>query len=354
MVAGIWKGKKNMIARTGLLGGLTVLLCLGCGQGVPNPKPAGTATSATTATTTTSQPTSIIPVKSATTTKPTTGFVAATAHAQVSDVGDPSGAEQEMVELANRARRDPIAEGTRYGLTLTGIPPAPPLATNSLLAKAALAHATDQAVKKYYAHVNPNGGPTVGEQIQNAKYVWLSYAQNIDVGPVGPVDPKEEHKRFFVDEGVNPPGHRWNILSYSPPGQPANILREMGTSYITDQVLKVGAEWDQYIVQNFGSTETDKPFVCGVVYTDKNNTGEYDAGEGAKGVVVKLRRAEDGSVVGTTTKGAGAFAFEVLTPGDYTVEMEGGPFTTAVTLKVTVQSANVKVDGVAGKGLVAK
>ncbi|MEZ0229585.1 MAG: SdrD B-like domain-containing protein [Planctomycetota bacterium] len=339
-----------MSSRLLSLSGLVVLLAFGCNQGVPNPKPAESKTASTTST---------APSTSSATTKPTTAPVATTTlgtvmpTAQVGNVGDPSGPEQEMVELANRARRDPIAEGNRYGLNLVGTPPAPPLATNALLAKAALAHAKDQAVNKYYDHQNPNGGPDIEQQVKNAGYAANGNSQNIDIGPVGLVDAKEEHKRFFVDEGVNPPGHRWNILSYSPPGTQPLILREMGTSYIDGQMVAVGAVWDQYIVQNFGSTETDKPFVCGVVFTDANNTGEYDAGEGAKDVVVKLR-ATDGTAIAMTTRTAGAYAFEVLAPGDYVVEMVGGPFVRPVSLKVRVDAVNVKVDGVAGKGLVAR
>jgi hypothetical protein len=270
----------------------------------------------------------------------------------VSDVGDPSGPELELIQLANRARRDPVAEGVRYGVSCTGIPATPPLAPNTLLAKAALGHCNDMSQNHYYAHVNPTTGQNPGQQISAAGYTWMAYGQNIDTGPVQPVDAKVEHERFFVDVGNNPPGHRYNILGYQPTG-PQPGFREMGTSYITNQIALVGADWDHYITEDFGTDQLDKPFVTGVVFDDKNASGEYDAGEGVGGVVIKLR-ASDQTWVEVQSSSAGAYSFRVNDPGDYTLEMSGGPFTTAVTLKITVGTDNVQVDAVVGIGLVKR
>jgi uncharacterized protein YkwD len=325
---------------------LLVLAAFGCNGAVPS-GPSSTS-AASTASTNTAPTTSGGGTTTPPKTPPTTP---GSTHMSVSDVGDPSGPEQELIELANRARRDPIAEGNRYGLNFTGIPATPPLAPNALLAKAALSHTTDMAVNHYYDHQNPAGGPNPAQQITAAGYAWLGYGQNIDCGPVQPVDAKSEHQRFIVDAGVNPPGHRWNILGYSPT-PPQDVHREMGTSYISSQVIAVGATWDQYITENLATSKDDKPFVTGVVFNDLDNSGEYDAGEGVKGVTVKLTAASDLSFLVTKTATAGGFAFEVTDPGDYTLEMSGGPFATPVTMKVTVANDNVKVDGVVGKGLV--
>jgi len=92
-----------------------------------------------------------------------------------------------------------------------------------------------------------------------------------------------------------------------------------------------------------GCSTANKPFLTGVVFSDANASGEYDAGEGLAGVTVQVMAA-DGTTVTTTTKTAGGYCLEVENPGSYTVTVSGAPLTAPVSLAVNVQNANVKVD----------
>jgi hypothetical protein len=249
-----------------------------------------------------------------------------------------------------RARRDPVAEGKLYGLNFAGIPPAPPVTTNHLLANAAFGHSTDMAKRKFFDHVNPDGVDPLG-RILTAGYQAGGIGENIGAAQAGTTfGAKDAHQMFIVDAGVNPPGHRYNILNY----QLGVVLREVGISLTSNNVATYGAPYDAYVTQDFGVTTKNKPFVCGVVFKDANTSGAYDAGEGLKGVTVTLR-ASDNTTVATTTATAGGYAFEVSDAGTYTVEFSGGPFaTTVASPKITVAKDNVKVDAEATLGAIVR
>jgi uncharacterized protein YkwD len=274
-------------------------------------------------------------------------------HATAVDIGNVSPAEQELLELVNRARRDPVTEGTRYGLNLTGIPATPPLAPNALLGKAGLDHNTDMAKNKFFAHVSPTTGLDPLQQVKAAGYDPIANGQNISASGVGPIDPKSHHAKWMIDQGINPPVHRYNILSYDPTGQGLGVFREFGSSYLNDQVKLNGAQFDQYALHNFGTARANRPFVTGVAFDDTNNTSDYDAGEGLGNVKVTLYHS-DGTSIATTTRAAGGYAFEVKDAGTYMVEFAGGPFLSPTKVTVKVASSNVKVDAVVGKGAIAR
>jgi uncharacterized protein YkwD len=274
----------------------------------------------------------------------------AAVYATVSDIGDPSPLEQELVELANRARRDPVAEGNRLGLNLAGYPPMPPLAPNGLLAKAARGHSLDMAANKYFGHVDPAGLDPAG-RITGAGYVWLACGENIFARtPSAPDDAKQCHSILMIDPGLNPPGHRYNILGV---GVGQALYREIGCSLVQNNA-GAGAPYDTYVTQDFGCQAASNPILTGVVFADANGSGEYDAGEGMGGVAVKLT-APNGNVVQTMTRAAGGYAFQVVAAGNYTIEFSGGNiFPSPVSAAVTIGTANVKVDGIAGTGIVLR
>ena len=278
-------------------------------------------------------------------------------HARVGDYGDPSGHEQERLELANRARRDPTAEGTRLGVDLSSYAARPPLTNNAFLAQAALTHTSDMAERKYYAHVDPDGiGPN--GRILSTKFDLVSiygtdpaanHSENIAAGTNALKTAKEVHKTFIVDAKSSPPKHRNILLGYSS----WDKCREAGFSYNAGNSKKLGSAYDNYITDEVAYTNKNKPFVTGVVFADKDLSGEYDTGEGEAGVTVTLR-SWDGQTFTTQTAGAGGFCFEVFDAGEYTVEVSGGSFGQATAVKVAVGNDNVKVDGVVGLGVVAR
>src|SRR5262245_5705564 len=88
---------------------------------------------------------------------------AAWSQTQYTGYGDPTAAEQQVLELINRARANPTAEGTRLGISITegltaaeaaDVGPRPPLAMNSILQSVALAHSEDMWTNNYFAHAS--------------------------------------------------------------------------------------------------------------------------------------------------------------------------------------------------------
>jgi len=80
------------------------------------------------------------------------------------DSGDPSADEQVVLELINRARANPAAEGARLGININeglagGVltAPRPPLAMSKILLGTARAHSIDMYTHRYFAHNGSNG-----------------------------------------------------------------------------------------------------------------------------------------------------------------------------------------------------
>jgi hypothetical protein len=265
--------------------------------------------------------------------------------ARVADYGDPSGDEQELLELMQRARKDPAAEGARlnaaYHLSLnfSGYAAMPPLSHNGFLHQAASAHTADMAARQFYGHVNPDGvGPN--GRILATQYdlnTWfgtnpaINLTENLGMGSGAGAGntmqtPQGVHDTFMIDANVVGTKHRQLILGV---GQHAPN-REVGVSYLR----QADTEW---CCEEFAYTNTNKPFVVGVAYDDRDQDGVCRSGEGTPGVTVTLSHAS-GFQVSTTTKSAGGYAFEVFYDGTYTLTV-GGQST-----QVVVQGQNLKVD----------
>lgn len=88
------------------------------------------------------------------------------------------------------------------------------------------------------------------------------------------------------------------------------------------------------MTQEFARTNSDRPFITGVVFTDGSGDGLCQDGEGRSGITVTPTHAAD--FVLTTT--AGSYAFEILIDGDFSIDVEGQ------IANVTVAGNNVKVD----------
>ena len=261
--------------------------------------------------------------------------------ARPADYGDPTPAEQELLELMNRARKDPVAEGNRLGLDFSAYPAQPALSHNKFLADAALGHVTDMAARAFYGHTNPDGvGP-------NGRIMLTPYALNTFFGTSRTVNltesigsatgnrfltPQDVHDTFMIDAGQPMPKHREIMLGYG--GHfPRN--REAGLAYRTN--LPSTQVWEHYVTEEFAFTRNDRPFLLGVAYEDKNPDQLCRIGEGRAGVQVTLSHAS-GFQVSTTTATAGGFAFEVFVDADYTLTIDGK------SVPVQIRGKNVKVD----------
>lgn len=284
-------------------------------------------------------------------TTPTTPTNPTTPLARVADHGDPSGEEQEIIELAQRARKNPQAEAARlnaaHGLALdfSSYPARPPLSPNEFLSQAAAAHTNDMATRAFYGHLNPDGvnanGRILATLYDLAPFFGVNPAinltENLGKGTGNPPGntlrtPQGVHDTMMIDAGVQGAKHRALLLGA---GQYA-MYREIGLSF-----LHRGAS--DYICEEVAFTATDRPFVVGVAYDDRDNDGVCRSGEGTPGVAVTLSHAS-GFSVSTTTRSAGGFSFEVFVDGTYTLTI-GASSTTVV-----VQGgSSVKVDRRSGQ-----
>jgi uncharacterized protein YkwD len=263
------------------------------------------------------------------------------------DCGDPTGAEQQVLEMINRARANPTAEGQRLHIDINeGLPagntavPRPPLAMNKDLLASARAHSQDMYVRKYFDHVDPDGhDPYFRMTAAGYTYVAPNAGENIAVSsksaPAGLED------LLMVDAGEPGRGHRVNLLNTDT----VHLYREVGVGYYSGATPIAGASdpnldgLKDFLTQDFGSSATG-PFVLGVVYTDTNHNGVYDPGEGLAGVTVAPDSGGWFAVTGT----AGGFAFPVGTSGSITVTASGGPMWESMSAPVVLSGANAKVD----------
>ena len=261
--------------------------------------------------------------------------------ARVADWGDPTPAEQELLELINRARRDPAAEGRRLGLDFSIYPPRPPLAHNQFLAEAGLAHTQDMAARAFFAHLNPSGVGPNGRILATAYPLNAFFGTNpaanltesIGVGAGSRfLTPQDVHDTFMIDAGVVPPKHREVALGY---GGHFPRMRETGIAYRTN--LPSTAQWEHFVTEEFAFSRADRPFLLGTAWDDTTPDLVCRVGEGRSGVPVVLSHAS-GFQVSTTTRSAGGFAFEVLVDEEYTLTIDGQ------STQVRIQGASVKVD----------
>lgn len=265
--------------------------------------------------------------------------------ARVADYGDPNGEEQELVELMQRARRDPVAEAQRinakYGTNLdfSSFQPRPPVSHNGFLEQAAKGHADDMATRGFYGHVNPDGVNANGRVLATGydanDYFGtnpaINLTENIGKGTGSApgnslTTPQSVHDTFIIDANVVGAKHRVMIMGQ---GQ-FSRYREVGIGYLHRAP-------SDYIVEEFAYTKRDKPFLLGVAYDDRDGDGICRAGEGRPGVTVTLSHAS-GFSISTQTKSAGGFSFEVFVPGTYTLTIDGR------STQVTIGNDNVKVD----------
>ncbi|KIT15621.1 DUF4214 domain-containing protein [Jannaschia aquimarina] len=284
----------------------------------------------------------------------------------------PTDFEQMMLELVNRARRDPegeivdavgpgvqsnVASAMRYfGVDvrayeqqLSALDPVAPLAWNGKLADAAAGHTARLVEEEAQTHQFPDG-PSMGERIRDAGYRYNAAAENVYSHTD---DPVQGHAGFFIDWGFDsgeteftpnfesmgdgiqdPAGHRNNIMS--------TRYTEIGiAAQETGPDLKVGP-W--VVTQNFGNRFDYEAQLVGVVIDDLDGDDFYDIGEGLDGITVTATGSA--GTFTTTTWDSGGYQM-VLPRGDYTVTFTGAEIDGSITASATIADENVKVDAIA-------
>jgi Cysteine-rich secretory protein family len=278
---------------------------------------------------------------------------------QLYSIGDPTNEEQYYLELINRARANPTAEGIRLALTTDSnvlaaynafgvnlvlmqaqfalIPPAPPLSMNSTLTTAARAHSQNMLQNNYQGHTGPDGslttrlaGYTAGANGWSVGENVYAYSKSVWYG----------HAGFEVDWGgsavtggmQSPPGHRQNIHSTN--------FREVGVGVVLGSSGGSGGVGPQLVTQDFGTVGGLVPFVTGVVYRDLNNNGFYDPGEGLGGVTVTIANVNSYAV----TASSGGYSVPVPGGGNYVVTFSGGSAPTTQKNVGVFNGQNTKAD----------
>jgi hypothetical protein len=272
--------------------------------------------------------------------------------------GEPTPEEQYMLELINRARANPPAEGLRLQTTndpdilsaysyfqvdlaevvtdFAGYLPRPPLAFNANLIASARGHSQDMAVNDFQGHTGSNGS-TLTSRIEAAGYTgWnalaenvYAYAKNIFYG----------HAAFNVDWGVPSLGHRLNIMNFSASGP---VYTEIGIGIVAETSPSKGVG-PLVVTEDFGTRAGAQRFVVGVIYKDDDRDGFYSIGEGIAGILVSTSQGNY-----AYTSASGGYAIPLTSSsGSITVRAEGAGLGAAQERPVALAGNNVKADFVA-------
>ena len=272
-------------------------------------------------------------------------------------IGDPTDDEQLYLELINRARANPPAEGVRlatsthagvvsainqFGVDLqqmqtefNALSAVQPLTFNPKLIAAARAHSQLMFTQQLQQH-QLTGELNLGGRVTAQGYDYSNLGENIFAFSS---DTFFGHAGFQIDWGTDGGGSTFGMQSAR--GHRASIhngaFKEVGVGIVNGTSGPVGP---QLVTQDFGTQTGATPFITGVVYHDLNTNSFYDLGEGLGGVVVQV----SGTAFYAITTASGGYAVPVSGNGSYTVTFtaaNGGSFTTNVTV---ASGLNVKVD----------
>lgn len=249
-------------------------------------------------------------------------------------IGNPSNAEQLQLELINRARANPTAEGVRLEVLddcytigeyefqnvnlalmkseFAAIAVAPPLSFNVNLNAAAKGHSQDMLNDGFQGHTSspsaPWPGASSGDRADNHGYAgWSGLSENVYSYAQ---TPEHTHASFQVDWGPGTGGmqigrpHRTNI--HNP------AWTEVGIGMVEGENGEYGPG---FYTQDFSSRSAQATFVTGVVFYDSNEDAFYDMGEGVGGVRVEIAGVTDYAV----TSASGGYSIPVSADGTYTV-----------------------------------
>ena len=239
-------------------------------------------------------------------------------------IGGPTDEEQYYLELMNRSRANPTAEGLRLANTtdpdvsttysyfnvnltqlkaeMSALVVAPPLAMNAKLLQASRAHSEDQFTNVFQGHEGSNGSH-ISDRLAAVGYSSSYYAENVYAYSKSTWF---GHAGFEVDWGYGSGGMQ------DGRGHRAIIhagFREVGIG-IRDGAngSGTGAVGPQIVTQDFGiAAGVTTPFVTGVAYYDFNGNAFYDPGEGIGGVTVNV----EGAGYHAVTEASGGYAVPV-------------------------------------------
>lgn len=246
-------------------------------------------------------------------------------------------AEQYMLELLNRARLDPLGEAKRQGTALnTGLPssmngkidgnPKQVLAPLEALDKAATGHSQWMADTNTFSHVG-KGGSAYDDRILAAGYEKSYYGwalgENLSYG-AGIGTATERAMQVHFNTLWNSPDHRYNMMQ--------ERYREIGIAEVYGKA--------DFVTLDFGLA-SERAWVTGVAYTDRDRDGFYSIGEGQSGLAFTILKGN-----AETTGSTGGYALSAKARSELTLQIGGD-----IAVGVDLGKGNVKVDLVNGSVL---
>jgi uncharacterized protein YkwD len=269
----------------------------------------------------------------------------------------PTDLEQYMLELINRARANPAAEGQRllalaqsnplihqatagenlnlFVQEISSYAPEPPLAFDPRLIDAALAEDASMVAKDAQQHSSPGflTNPSVAVDTDGQAYFptgstqWATgeniFAYSAGVTPSSATSYADFFEAGFLLDWGNPDfGHLKNLLAPGPaeanPSAGVYPYNEVGVGLITGTATKpsstglnVGPE---LVTQEFGWRQGTS-FLTGMFYNDLAGTGFDQPGEGLGGVTITAKG----------TAGQGTFQAQTWSSGGYSLQLPPGP-----------------------------
>lgn len=275
--------------------------------------------------------------------------------------GNPTADEQYMLELINRARANPAAEGRflagiadpqiKVGLDFYHVDLArlkrdfssyqvrPPLAFNANLLKASDRHSTDMAKHNFQNHVGSDGS-TISSRFADAGFVPV--AANESIYSILVSSPLFCHVGLNIDwgpfqYGVQPDlGHRKNIMGFG-----TMDCREVGIGIATRTGASAEKNGKLAVTQDFGTRADSPNFLLGVAYYDVNGNGICDPGEGLP--YIQVLPAPGFYYASTSASGGYAIPFSANIRRS-SITFSGGGLKTPVSQDVVFTGENVKAD----------
>jgi hypothetical protein len=280
------------------------------------------------------------------------------AYHKTTDNTHPDGNEQQLLWLMNRARSNPAAEGvwlatvsdpniasarSYFGVDLqvlqnefAGYDAKPPAAFDVRLYDAAKAHSDDLIVRDAQDHSGQfDRIDTAGFSYSSARGCVFSYSKSALYG----------HAGFNIDwgygdsTGMQPGrGHRMAIMSvdgdYSNVGLAA--VSESSPSTRVGPLVVTG----NYCKARTSTANHFNRFLVGTVWTDSNDNGLYDPGEGFGNVTVM----PDSGNYYAVTSNSGGYAIPLTSAGEYQIIFSGSYLSGVVVKTITVGQESVLLD----------
>lgn len=270
--------------------------------------------------------------------------------------GDPSDDEQYMLEIMNWARANPAVAGIQVVDTddpevqqaytywqidkqatkqaFATYPQRPPLVFHAALLVASEKHTADMIVNNFQGHVGSDGSQVTDRFAREGYVSQGMYGENVSAysnsvwyGYAG----------FIVDWGGQNQielGHRRNILNFD-----SDVYTEIGLGIMySGGGLQQGTVGPYVITQDFAIRSVR--YIVGVCYSDQNNNGVYDPGEGISGVRISPSRGQYYAI----TSSSGGYAIPFSGNGGVIITASGGGLNGDIVNNVTFAGDNLKVD----------